>query len=137
MPRRWQASTKLEILGRAEAARRREEAEHLIAPRTRERMLHHRHELDVREAEVDDVVGELRCTRPVDPGPPRARVDLVDRHRLCRPAAATRAREPLRVVPLVLALEDDRHVLGRDLRPRPDRIGVQPDGPSRAWTANL
>ena len=42
----------LEILGRAEAAGRREEADHLVAPRSGERMLHHRQQLDVREAHV-------------------------------------------------------------------------------------
>ena len=43
---------RLEILGRAEAAGRREEADHLIAPRAGERMLHHRQQLDVREAQL-------------------------------------------------------------------------------------
>ena len=42
----------LEILRRAEAARRREEADHLVAPRSGEGMLHHRQQLDVREAHV-------------------------------------------------------------------------------------
>ena len=43
---------KLEVLGRPEAARRREEPEHLIAPGARERMLHHRQQLDVGEAHL-------------------------------------------------------------------------------------
>ena len=42
----------LEVVGRAEAAGRREEADHLVAPRAGERMLHHRQQLDVREAHV-------------------------------------------------------------------------------------
>ena len=37
----------------------REEARHLVAPRAAERVLHHRHQLDVREAHLDDVVAEL------------------------------------------------------------------------------
>ena len=48
-----------EVVGRAEARGRRVVAGHLVAPRAGERMLHHRQQLDVREAEVGDVVGEL------------------------------------------------------------------------------
>src|SRR5207247_7705495 len=39
----------LEVVGRPEAAARRKEPEHMIAPRSRKRMLHHRQQLDVRE----------------------------------------------------------------------------------------
>ena len=48
-----------EVVGRAEARGRREVAGHLVAPGAGERMLHDRQQLDVREAEVGDVVGEL------------------------------------------------------------------------------
>ena len=97
-PAWWQASTKqLEVLGRTEAAGRREEAEHLVAPRARERMLHHRQQLDVREAQVLHVrhepVGQLAVGQePVAllrHARPRAEVHLVDRH---RPIAASSPR---------------------------------------------
>ena len=52
-----------EVVRRAEAARRREEADDLVAPRAGERMLHHRHQLDVRVAHLAHVrhqrVGQL------------------------------------------------------------------------------
>ena len=46
---------RLELARRAEAAGRRIEAGHLVSPRSRERMLHHRQQLDVR-------VTHLACT---------------------------------------------------------------------------
>ncbi len=52
-----------EVVGRAEATRRREEPGDLVAPRSRERVLHHREQLDVREPHLLHVrnqpVGEL------------------------------------------------------------------------------
>ena len=52
-----------EAVGVAEARVRREVRRHVVAPRPAERVLHHRHQLDVGEAEVGDVrrqlVGEL------------------------------------------------------------------------------
>ena len=47
-----------QVLRRAVAAGRREVAGRLVAPRAVERVLHHRQELDVREAELGDVVGQ-------------------------------------------------------------------------------
>ncbi len=47
----------LEVLGRAEAARRREEPRHLVAPRPGERVLHHRQQLDVGEAHAPSRTG--------------------------------------------------------------------------------
>ena len=49
-----------EVVGRAEARVGREVGGDLVAPRAGERMRHHRHQLDVREAELADVRGELR-----------------------------------------------------------------------------
>ncbi len=49
----------LEVVGGAEAGRRRVEARDLVAPRAAERMLGHRHQLYVREAQVRDVGREL------------------------------------------------------------------------------
>ena len=47
-----------EVVGRAEARRRRVVPGHLVAPGAGERVLHDRHQLDVREAEVGDVVAD-------------------------------------------------------------------------------
>ena len=87
-----------EVVGRAEARRRGEVARHLVAPRARERVRHHRQQLDVGEAHVlrvgAQLVGQLEVgQRPVAlerVQPPRAEVDLVDRHRRRR-ARSTRA----------------------------------------------
>ncbi len=78
-----------EVVRRPEARRRREVAADLVAPRAGERVRHHRQQLDVREAHVERVrgqlVGQLEVgQRPVAlhrVQPPRAEVDLVDRHR--------------------------------------------------------
>ncbi len=87
-----------ELVGRAVARGRGEVARHLVAPRARERMLHDRHQLDVREVEAERVVGELvgelrvgqRAVALERVEAPRAEVHLVDRHRravrLGRPA---------------------------------------------------
>ena len=48
-----------EIVGRAEARGGREVADHLVAPRTRERMLHDRQQLDVRVAHALHVLHQL------------------------------------------------------------------------------
>ena len=88
-----------EVVGRAEARRRGEVRGHLVAPRAAERVRHDRQQLDVREAQVGHVVGQLvgelevgqRAVALQRVAPPGAEVDLVDRHRL-RAAAARRAR---------------------------------------------
>ena len=88
-----------EVVGRAEARGGRVVAGHLVAPRARERMLHHRQQLDVREAEVGDVVGELvgelavrqRAVPVQRVPPPRAEMHLVDRD-AGRAAGRRRAR---------------------------------------------
>ena len=72
-----------EVVRRAEGRLRREVAAHLVAPRRRVRVLHHRHQLDVGEAELGDVRDELLGElAPGEPLAPRAGVDLVDRERL-------------------------------------------------------
>ena len=55
MPAWWQVDEVAEVVRRAEAAGRREEADHLIAPRAGERMLHHRQQLDVRVAHLPHI----------------------------------------------------------------------------------
>ena len=101
-----------EIVGRPESARRREEPDDLVAPRAREGVLHHRHELDVREAQVAHVRNEIARQLPVRQvavallghASPRTEVHLVDRHRPVMPAAERRPIvHPVVVAPLVLA----------------------------------
>jgi hypothetical protein len=100
----------LEVLRRPEAAGRREESEHLIAPRPGERMLHDRQQLDVREAHVLHVrnetlgklaVGEESIAVLRHPSP-RAEMDLVDRHRPPQPSVVLAPRRhPVVVQPAV------------------------------------
>ncbi len=112
-----------EVVGRAVARRRGEEARHLVAPRAVERMLHHRQQLDVGEAERAAVVGELRRELAVGEhavallrhAPPRAQVHLVDRQRLPGRLAIGAGGEPVAVRPLVRRGLDDRRVPGRQL----------------------
>ena len=93
-----------EVVGRAERRERRVVAGHLVAPRARVRVVHHRQQLDVREAEVAHVrrelVGELA---PAEALPPRRRMHLVDRHRplerLLRAPPRRSSRRPARRAP--------------------------------------
>ena len=81
----------------AEAARRREQADRLVAPGGVERMLADRQQFEMREAEIDGIgdqrVGEFVIgeERAVLAAPPRAEMDLVDRHRLAPRLALARA----------------------------------------------
>src|SRR6266498_5375133 len=52
-----------EVVGIAETCGRREVARDLVAPRAAVRVLHHRQQLDVREAEILRVGAELRGDR--------------------------------------------------------------------------
>ncbi len=87
-----------EVGRRPEPRRRREVRRGLVAPRSEERVLHDREQLDVREAVLLHVLGEPR-RRPRGTGSvypssrpaPRPEVDLVDRHRRSRDAGARRA----------------------------------------------
>ena len=79
-----------EAVGVAEPRVRGEVRRHVVAPRAAERVLHHRHQLDVGEARgrtryAGQLVGQLlpaSCPRRHE-----AEVHLVDRHRLVRRAA--------------------------------------------------
>ena len=126
-----------EVVGRAEPRGGRVEPGHLVAPRARERVLHHRQQLHVGEAEVGGVVGELvrqlevrqRAVALQRVAPPGAEVHLVDRHRhrvelLGRVAAAL---EPRLVGPLVGGLEDDGRVGRRHLGRLRVRVGLEDD----------
>jgi hypothetical protein len=94
-----------EGLRRAEPGRRREEAQRLIAPRTAERMLGDRQELDMGEAELGDIGdqaldGEIPHRAALVAGPqPRADMHLVDRDRRLRSLAPGPACHPLVVGP--------------------------------------
>ena len=86
-----------EVVGRSHRRERRVVPRHLIAPRARERVVHHRQQLDVREAEVlhvrRELVGELP---PPETAAPRRRVYLVDRERAGRAAPAPAAQRSSR-----------------------------------------
>ena len=105
-----------EVVGRAEAARRREEPRDLVAPRSVVGELQHRQQLDVREADAlhmrDEACRQLLVRQELAVGVarPRPEMHLVDRHRLVERLAAQRPlRDPLAVLPDVFAFAaDDR-----------------------------
>ena len=114
-----------EIVRRAEPARRREEADHLVAPRPREGMLHDGHQLDVRVTHLAHVrdervrqlaVGE-RAVAFLRHAAPRAEVHFVRGLGPIVPAAERLAvADPVVVAPLEAALgPDDRRRIRRDL----------------------
>ena len=140
----------LEVLRRAEAAGRREEPEHLVAPGSRERMLHHRQQLDVREAHLLHVRHEPVRQLGVGEKPvaflgharPRAEMHFVDRHRPIEPAALLAPLgHPRLVLPLVAGdVADDGGRLRRHLEGDAERIGLlqqrrRPSCGSRTCTA--
>ena len=115
----------LEILRRAVAAGRRKEADHLVAPRASERMLHHRQQLDVRKAHLHHVGHETRRKLAVGQhavavfrhSRPRSEVHLIGGHRPLHPAAVFLARRhPVAVLPRVTGdIANDRGGLRRQL----------------------
>ena len=120
----------LEAVGVAEARVRGEVGGDVVAPRPAERVLHDRHELHVREAEVGDVgherVGQLvpRVDLARVVLPPRGQVDLVGRHRLVDGLARATLLEPRVVAPLVLGLPDPRGGARRLLGVLGHRVGA-------------
>ena len=122
-----------EAVGVTEARRRREVRRDLVAPRAAERVLHHRHELDVGEVEVGQVADQVVGQLGVGVGAaavvllPRPEVHLVDRHRLAVRVPAGPLGHPAVVVPGVRRLEDHRR-RGR----RAPRCGRPSGRPSRA-----
>ncbi len=105
-----------EVLGVAVAARRREVARRLVAPRAVERVLHDRQQLDVREAEPRDVLdergGEIAVSEQplgiVGRAPPRPEVDLVHRERRVEGVPGVASGHPVVVAPGVVELPDHR-----------------------------
>ena len=124
----------LEVFGRTESAGRRKKPDHLIAPRSRERMLHDRQQLDVGEAQIPDVgrqaLGELAIGQVavafLGHPRPRSEMHLVDRHRLVEPfAVRLPRRHPVVVLPLVAAdVAHDRRRQRRRLEGHRERIGL-------------
>ena len=101
-------------------------AAHLVPPRRPERMLHHRHQLDVGEPELDHVLRQLLGeVEPAEPLPPRARVDLVDRHRRRQRVRCFAPLEPIAVSPRVPRAIQDGGGLRRRLGAERDRVGLQ------------
>ena len=124
----------LELFRRAEAAGGREEPEHLVAPGSRERVLHDRQQLDVGEAHLLHVRHELVRQLGVREKPvaflgdarPRPEVHFVDRHRPVEPASLLAALgHPRRVLPLVARdVSHDGRGLRRHLEGDAERVGL-------------
>ena len=121
-----------EVLRRSIPAGRREVALDLVAPRGVERVLHHRHELDVGEAEAQRVVGELRRELAIGEPPivvlrhshPRADVQLVYGPWRLAPVGPRALRHPLAVTPVVAQVPDDRGLPGWRLGECGERVGL-------------
>src|SRR5262245_13537417 len=124
----------LEVIRRTEPARWGKEPEHLVSPRSREWMFHHRQQLDVREPHLLDVrdqpvrhlAGVHKAT--ARPGHARAAAQMprTERHRLRQPTvAAGSRRHPPIVLPVVLRnISNHRRRMRRRLQCKPDRIAL-------------
>src|SRR5690606_9820405 len=94
-----------EVVRAAEAAGGREEPRGLVAPGRIQRMLGHRQELDMGEAEVlhvrDELAGEIAVVQEsaVRAAPPGTRVHLVDGDGRMLPAALRTLPEPAGIRP--------------------------------------
>ena len=122
-----------EVLRRTEARGRREISADLISPRSAERVLHDRHDLDVREAERLDVRRQLRrhlairqrAVAVLGHAHPRAEVHFVERDRRVERVALAALLHPLAVGPLVSVERPDlRAGLGGRLVVHAERIGL-------------
>ena len=121
-----------ELLRRSETARRREVAERPVAPGLVERVFGDGQQLDVREAELRDVVGQpagdVAVGQPAacaGDAHPRAQVHLVDRDRgVVRIAGRTRGH-PVAVAPGVARqIPDPRRGAGAQLGGERVRVGL-------------
>jgi hypothetical protein len=98
-------------------------------------VLGHRQELDVGEAVLVEIGGQLVGQLPIGQRPvavlrhalPRAEMTFVDGERLVQRIALLSRRDPLRVVPLVLRLEHHAGGAGRHLGGEGERIHLQPE----------
>ena len=119
-----------QLVGRAMAWSGGEVARHLVAPGAAERMRHHRQQLDMGEAHVLGVVGELVGQLEVGEGavaveriqPPRAEVNLVDRYRRRQRLLLGPRSQPPLVLPPMRRLRD--HGSGQWRRLGLLRVGV-------------
>ena len=84
----------LEVLRRTVTAGRRIEPDHLVPPRPRERMLHHREQLDVREAHLLHIGNKIvrQFAKIVERGCPLLAHEPTNRGAPRRPTSAVRAR---------------------------------------------
>ena len=88
-------------------------------------MLHHRHELDVRETQVADVVDQMLGEVDIaHAGAPRAQVHLVDRQGSRVRVALPLGLLPLPVVPLIVRVVDHRPRARRHLGPLCHGVGL-------------
>ena len=122
-----------QVVGSAVPARRGVVADDLVAPRPGRRVLGDGHQLDVREAHLVGVVGELGGDLAVGEGAvalaghahPGAEMDLVDRHRRRQRLAGGAVGHPVGVAPLEAGeVLDLRGGPGGQLRG--ERVGVGP-----------
>ena len=122
-----------ELVRGAVSGRRGEVPEHLVSPRTVERMFRHREEFDVGVSHLLDVGNEIVGQLPVrQVRPPLAllplpgaEVDLVDRHGGFEDVSPRPFLHPRRVAPLVTVNgADDRPRPRRELEPEAERVGL-------------
>ena len=120
------------VVGVPEPGRRCVVAGDLVAPRAVERVLGHRQQLDVREAEaaamLDELLGRLSVPepRPVGVAHPRAEVDLVGRHRRPIRIGLGSPAHPVVIGPCIDRwIPDARRRLRSDLHGEGERIGLQ------------
>ena len=115
-----------QVVGRAQGGLRGVVPRHLVAPRRAERVLHHRHQLHVREPELLHVVAELVGeVAPPEALPPRARMHLVGGHRRAERIGSAPPRQPVVVRPRVARAVDDRRGGGRLLGAERERVGLE------------
>ncbi len=127
-----------ELVRAAEPGRGREVGGDLVAPGPAERVLGHRQELHVGEAQARDVVGQLVGELEVgQAGPPRAQVHLVHADRLADLLAPLAGGQPLGVAPLVPGGVDDRRGRGRPLGQVGHGVGLAPPLPVRPADVEL
>ena len=112
-----------EVVRRAERRLRCVVPGHLVAPGALERMLHDRHQLDVREAQVAHVRAELLGElAPAEAATPGRRVHLVHRDGALERILLPASLDPLGVLPDVVRLEDHRRGLRRHLGAKRVRV---------------
>src|SRR5207302_1348092 len=126
-----------EVLRRTKSAGRREKPEHLVSPRSGERMLHHREQLDVRKTHLlyvrHEPVGQLAISEePIAllwHTRPRAKVRLVNRERVIEPAPPRLPGcYPVGVAPLIAGdVAHDRRRMRRHLECEAEGVGLLQD----------